>query len=173
MIQLVQAEYNIKSGYPIVRRTLEDKKKLIEKPGFGPESCCATIEYQLRGSTRYAFGNSQMKMEMPPDIYTHNWVKLHAEMAALVAAIRRIERFDADKEQVPITNVYIELRPCGLAACRHCKISCPTALPSITPSCTQPRWKNGNAALMNSAVSERLIPSRKRPALKALVSPRF
>ncbi|ASL96545.1 hypothetical protein JY446_18535 [Serratia marcescens] len=112
MIQLVQAEYNIKSGYPIVRRTLEDKKKLIEKPGFGPESCCATIEYQLRGSTRYAFGNSQMKMEMPPDIYTHNWVKLHAEMAALVAAIRRIERFDADKEQVPITNVYIELRPC-------------------------------------------------------------
>ncbi|MBX9332880.1 hypothetical protein K5M56_16705, partial [Serratia marcescens] len=104
-MQLVQVEYNIKSGYPIVRRTLEDKKKLIEKPGFGPESCCATIEYQLRGSTRYAFGNSQMKMEMPPDIYTHNWVKLHAEMAALVAAIRRIERFDADKEQVPITNV--------------------------------------------------------------------
>ncbi|HCB3599312.1 hypothetical protein [Serratia marcescens] len=128
MIQLVQSEYNIKSGYPIVRRTLEDKKKLIEKPGYGPESCCATIEYQLRGSTRYAFGNSQMKMEMPPDIYTHNWVKLHAEMAALVAAIRRIERFDADKEQVPITNVYIELRPC--------EANCMQALQNILPDGT-------------------------------------
>lgn len=55
MIQLVQAEYNIKSGYPIVRRTLEDKKKLIENrvTGLSPvappsnTSCAAALAMPL------------------------------------------------------------------------------------------------------------------------------
>ncbi|RCX04183.1 MULTISPECIES: PH domain-containing protein [Kosakonia] len=128
MINLVQTPYNLRSGYPIVRRTLEDKKKLVKQDGFGPESCCATVEYTLRGNARYAFGNSQMRIEMPPDIYTNNWVKLHGEMAALIAAIRRIENAGNGDEQLPITSVYIELRPC--------EANCMQALQNILPDNT-------------------------------------
>ena len=74
-MQLIKTEYSLNSGYPIVRRTLEDKKKRVEQPGFGPESCCAVVEYRLRGNIRYAFGNSRMQVSMPPGIYTHNWVR--------------------------------------------------------------------------------------------------
>ncbi|PDO85656.1 hypothetical protein [Kosakonia pseudosacchari] len=125
MINLVQTPYDLNSGYPIVRRTLEDKKKLVKHEGFGPESCCATIEYTLRGNSRYAFGNSQMQVEMPPNIYAHNWVKLHGEMTALVAAIRRIERVDSTSAVLPITSAYIELRPC--------EASCLPALHNMLP----------------------------------------
>ncbi|ERM14099.1 hypothetical protein V462_14755 [Pantoea ananatis 15320] len=123
-MQLIKTEYSLNSGYPIVRRTLEDKKKRVEQPGFGPESCCAVVEYRLRGNIRYAFGNSRMQVSMPPGIYTHNWVRLHGEMAALVAAIDRIERYSTD-DVIPITAAYIELRPC--------EANCMQALRNILP----------------------------------------
>ncbi|KTS27966.1 hypothetical protein [Pantoea stewartii] len=123
-MQLIKTEYTLRSGYPIVRRTLENKKNLVKQPGFGPESCCAVVEYRLRGNIRYAFGNSRMQVSVPPEIYTNNWVRLHGEMAALVAAIERIERFSSD-DVIPITAAYIELRPC--------EANCMQALHNILP----------------------------------------
>ncbi|KKW50134.1 hypothetical protein XB02_13930 [Pantoea ananatis] len=123
-MQLIKTEYTLRSGYPIVRRTLENKKNLVKQPGFGPESCCAVVEYRLRGNIRYAFGNSRMQVSVPPGIYTNNWVRLHGEMAALVAAIERIERFSSD-DVIPITAAYIELRPC--------EANCMQALHNILP----------------------------------------
>ncbi|KOQ92062.1 hypothetical protein [Pluralibacter gergoviae] len=111
MMQLIKTPYDLRSGYPIVRRTLEDKKKLVRKEGFGPYSCCATVEYKMRGNSRYSFGNSQMRLPVLDDIYTNNFVRLHGEMAAVVIAIERAERYESDKLPA-ITSLYVELHPC-------------------------------------------------------------
>ncbi|MCW1834160.1 hypothetical protein OLZ33_19460 [Pantoea ananatis] len=125
----LKTEYSLNSGYPIVRRTLQDKKNLVKKPGFGPESCCAVVEYELRGNIRYAFGNSQMHISVPPRIYRHDWVKMHGEMAALCVAIERMERFSTDDDVLKLNSikrVYIELQPC--------RDKCMPALRNIVPN---------------------------------------
>lgn len=128
MINLIQTPHDINSGYPIVRRTLEDKRRLSRQQGFGPLSCCATVEYTLRGNARYSFGNSREQVPMPEDIYANNWVRLHGEMAALVYAIRRIENYGTSSAVLPITQLYIELTPCTA--------NCMGALENILPANT-------------------------------------
>ncbi|MDD5326752.1 MAG: hypothetical protein PHY02_02935 [Phycisphaerae bacterium] len=75
---LYHTAYSLASLEPMVSKCLELKRFHVHStPGIGSVSCCACIEYLVRGQLRYTFGNSQFHNPIEPGIYTYPYVHCH------------------------------------------------------------------------------------------------